>query len=582
MKLTTIEFFKNTPFTDFQNYIHFTSDQERDNFFASGKYAVVSKSTNFNMVKDRLMIRVQMSTIETYGVNYCRWYNDFDQRYYYAYVMTSEYVNYDTIEFGLVLDLITTFCQGNFAKYINNPYVFRQSLTTATWNQYKNWLSTNSDTLVFPKTYTYQKVQRWLRYYVIFTCSVDLKSDFGDEDNPKLVTSDGQTYDGIVSPVNLYCAKAQGDFTALMNKLKDYPWIAQNIKNVAIVPAAVVDDDDLTEITGAKNDGVNASHICTFKNNGKTKTVDLDGLRMEKDILKQNFDFDTDIPDWVMREQYANIEMDDWAGQSVSLDPAFLPVSGLRIVAQAMFGYHNEIRVIPDQYKSSDSEPSVSGLYRGSYANSGIIFKVFDDIPVLVDNYKLSYASTAHQRQLANSRTITGRIDQITNPNTSLQDKFYNAVSLTTGLAGGVASHALSQFNDEYEYYRTQKAELADKAISAPSVGEQNNSQSFNMSAGIFGVTLKFSSIGTYVHQVIRYHNTFGFDFGGQLADIESIYSMPKMNFLKVDGNLTIPDMPAQFVQQLKATLQNGVKLWHNNGMANPFIQRLDDNMANE
>ena len=33
MKLTQFTFYKNTPFTDFQNTIDFGSNQRRDNFF---------------------------------------------------------------------------------------------------------------------------------------------------------------------------------------------------------------------------------------------------------------------------------------------------------------------------------------------------------------------------------------------------------------------------------------------------------------------------------------------------------------------------------------------------------------------
>lgn len=53
-------------------------------------------------------------------------------------------------------------------------------------------------------------------------------------------------------------------------------------------------------------------------------------------------------------------------------------------------------------------------------------------------------------------------------------------------------------------------------AISAPSIGSQNNSQSFNMSKGIFGVTVRFASIGAEnMERVLTYYNTFGFDFRG-------------------------------------------------------------------
>lgn len=57
---------------------------------------------------------------------------------------------------------------------------------------------------------------------------------------------------------------------------------------------------------------------------------------------------------------------------------------------------------------------------------------------------------------------------------------------------GGVAKNASSQFTSEWEYYRDQNAKFADLAISAPTVGEQNNSQSFNIAKIFLVLRLSF------------------------------------------------------------------------------------------
>lgn len=586
MKLTKIDLFYNTPFTDFQNTIHFDSEEERDEFFTD-RYSMVSLELPFNFVRDRLVLNTRLTTEQVNGLNYLRFKNDFDNgRWYYCFVMGTSYINNGVTQVGLVVDTIMTFTQGDFTKYLNNVLVDRQSLDNDGYEKYRDWLMTNDDVLVFPKRYTAQKIEKWKDFYVVFQCSVDLESDFGSEDDPKLHTSEGQTYDGIVSPVDLYCMKSPSNFTTLMHNLKNYPWISQNINNVAMIPADVIDDDDLHRIKRASNAGINAAHVYKFKNNGRTKSVVMEDISFKQDELNELFGFDDGLPEWCMREEYTNIELNGWNGQRISLAPTFLPQkTGLRMVAQAIFGYHNEIRCFPDQYKSN-GENSINGLYRGTYANQAIIFDVFDDIPVLVDNYKLSKASTAHQRELGNQRTISGKINTALNPNASPKDRFYNAVEATTGFLGGglnplsIAKSALGQFTDEYEHYRDQNAQLADMAIAAPSVGAQNNSQSFNISAGIFGVTVKFSSIGErYMRQVMRYHGTFGFSFKGQNVPVESITSLPMMNFLKFTGNFNIPNVPSQFIQQLKTTFENGVKFWHNqNGLDNPFTQDLTYN----
>lgn len=585
MKLTEIDFFYNTPFNDFQNFIHFKTDKQRDDFF-TGRYnmKVYEPARRFNFVKDRLELRTRLTTLETYGLNYLRFRSMFDNdRWYYARVMDVRYINDGVTALDLVLDVVTTFMQGDFTKNLGLVQVQRMSLAKNHIYKWHKWLMTNNDVLSFPKSYTRQFIEAWKYYFVVFTTSVSLLDDFGTEDDPKLKTSVGQTYDGIVSPVDLYCCKSQDDFTSLMKYLKDYPWISQNINNVAIIPSEVVDEKDLVKIRDAKQDGINSANIYRFKNKGKTRSFVMDNITLPKENFDEYFNFDDSIPFWALRQEYANIELNAWNGQQVTLAPVFLPDYGLRMIAQSTFGYHNEIRCFPDQYKD-DGENSINGLYRGTYINQGITFDVFDDIPVLVDNYKLGKAQTAHQRALNNDRQISSRISDVLNPNKSLQDRFFNAVSLTTSLAGGgvlgVAKNALGQFTSEWEYYRDQNAKFADMAISAPSVGSQNNSQSFNMSKGIFGVTVRFASIGAEnMERVLTYYNTFGFDFSGQLLHLEKPDTLPMLNYYQFAGNWVLPGIPPQFMEQLKVQCQNGIKLWKNNGTDNPFTQNTRFNM---
>lgn len=585
MKLTEIDFFYNTPFNDFQNFIHFNTDKERDDFF-TGRYnmKVYEPARRFNFVKDRLELRTRLTTLETYGLNYLRFRSMFDNdRWYYARVMDVRYINNGVTALDLVLDVVTTFMQGDFTKDLGLVQVQRMSLAKNHIYKWRKWLMTNNDVLSFPKSYTRQFIEAWKDYFVVFTTSVSLLDDFGTEDDPKLKTSVGQTYDGIVSPVDLYCCKSQDDFTSLMKYLKDYPWISQNINNVAIIPSEVVDEKDLVKVKDAKQDGINSANIYQFKNKGKTRSFVMNNITLPKENFDEYFNFDDSVPFWALRQEYANIELNAWNGQQVTLAPIFLPDYGLKMIAQSTFGYHNEIRCFPDQYKDN-GENSINGLYRGTYINQGITFDVFDDIPVLVDNYKLGKAQTAHQRALNNDRQISSRISDVMNPNKSLQDRFFNAVSLTTSLAGGgvlgVAKNALGQFTSEWEYYRDQNAKFADMAISAPSVGSQNNSQSFNMSKGIFGVTVRFASIGAEnMERVLTYYNTFGFDFSGQLLYLEKPDSLPMLNYYQFAGNWVLPGVPPQFMEQLKVQCQNGIKLWKNNGTDNPFMQNTRFNM---
>ena len=581
MKLTEIQLLKNTPFTDLVNTIHFESDTERDLFFDS-HYDKITFENKFDMVKDRLTIQAPLSPGQTYGVNYARFRSEYDNnKWYYCFVTNCEYVNDRVMNVYMMIDTVMTFLQGDFTPFLSNVQVLRQSLNMSSFSKYKDYLLTNSDVLKFPKRYRYQALQGWKEQCVVFTSSVSLASDFGNEDNPKLRTSAGQTYDSVVSPVDLYLCSSQSVFSSIMTVLSNYPWISQNINNVAIVPADMVDQKDFENFHSEKTPALNQVGFYQLKNGGKTKTQKLEQISSTMDQINERLFGNENVPDFVKREEYGNLTLTDWSGQTVDYNPAFLPSDGLQVFGQSTFGYHNEIRVFADRYQS-DQENSIDGLWRGAYTMNGLIFDQFDDIPVLVDNYKLSYAQSAHQRALANSKTISGRLNQITSPNTSIKDKIYNSVALTTSLYSksplGVASNAVGMLGNEYEYYRQQKAELEDKAISAPTVGSQNNSQAFNIAKGVYGVTVKYQSISENdLQQVIKYHALFGFEFK-QVVPVEKVDTCKKCNFLQCTGNFSLRNVPSTFMPQLKATLENGVRFWKNNNTENPFSQSLHDN----
>lgn len=583
MKLTEIQLFKNTPFTDLVNTIHFESDAERDQFF-DDHYDKITFENKFDMVKDRLTIQAPLSPMQTYGVNYGRFRSEYDNnKWYYCFVTNCEYVNDRVMNVYMMIDTVMTFLQGDFTPFLSNVQVLRQSLNMSSFSKYKDYLLTNSDVLKFPKRYRYQALQGWKEQCVVFTSSVSLASDFGNEDNPKLRTSAGQTYDSVVSPVDLYLCSSQSVFSSIMTVLSNYPWISQNINNVAIVPAEMVDQKDFENFHSDKTPALNQVGFYQLKEGGKTKTQKLDKISSTLDQINERLFGNKNVPDFVKREEYGNLTMTDWSGQIVDYNPAFLPSDGLQVYGQSTFGYHNEIRVFADRYQT-DQENSIDGLWRGAYTMNGLVFSQFDDIPVLVDNYKLSYAQSAHQRALANSKTISGRLNQITSPNTSIKDKIYNSVALTTSMYSksplGVASNAVGMLGNEYEYYRQQKAELEDKAITAPTVGSQNNSQAFNIAKGIYGVTVKYQSISENdIQQVIKYHALFGFEFK-QVVPIEKVDSCKKCNYLQCTGNFSLKNVPSTFMPQLKATLENGVRFWKNNDTEKPFGQSLHDNFS--
>ena len=137
--------------------------------------------------------------------------------------------------------------------------------------------------------------------------SVDLTKDFGDEDDPKLRTSSGGVHDDIVSPLDLYCCKSKEQFTAMMNVLARYPWISQNISNVAIVPADLVTDSNLTKTTNSHVTDLDAIEFYRFTQNSKTNDLGALFNYPTQEALNVCFGFKPDTPSYMLRGEYANV-----------------------------------------------------------------------------------------------------------------------------------------------------------------------------------------------------------------------------------------------------------------------------------
>ena len=563
MKLTYFDFYYNTPF-DLTNTMHFDSFDQRDEFFSGDVYnrTQVAPAQPFNFVRDRLTLKASISTEDCNGLNYCRFWNEFQHEWYYCFVERTEYINDRVTKLYLVCDVLMTFTQGEFTNDVGQVYVDRMSATQEEINNDRLFLMTNDDVLKMPKQYRHKDLQYWEELTVVFTSSVDLTGDFGTENDPKLKTSKGQTHDNLTSPVDIYVAEDEEHFNKFMEGLADYPWIAQNINDVALLPTDVVDINDFEEIK-AKNDFV-SHNLYKFKNNTHTSSVEADELKVNNfDELKAKFGL-VGYPDFIFREGYTNIDLTNWQGQQIKIDPVLLNGYTMKIMCQATFGYHNEIDCFVDQYNDG-GENSITGLYRGSYKDNAIIFKDFNSIPVLIDNYKLGKANTAHQRALANSNTFTGKVNRVLDSNNDIQDRFMSALSLTSsvtslsGIAGGLTS--------DYDYYRKQRAEFADMAISAPTVDQQDTSNGFAIGRYHYGLTTHYSGIdASDADKVVRYHANFGFDYGNTLKYLNPISTKKVVGYYKFTGAYSIGFVPSQFNAQLKLQFENGVRMYRYNG----------------
>src|SRR5699024_8758040 len=163
LKLTKFRFFKNTPLIDFQNTIHFSSNSERDRFFLDvGNYPELSvQHENFNFIRDRTSMIIDVLYSKIPGVNYCTCKSDFEDNRFYAYVIDYEYLNDQAIRVNLLVDGIMTYTQGSVLEKLPNLSIERQHLTRSKYES-NIWELKNNDDILKTNTKRYFKTERVL------------------------------------------------------------------------------------------------------------------------------------------------------------------------------------------------------------------------------------------------------------------------------------------------------------------------------------------------------------------------------------------------------------------------------------
>lgn len=579
-KTTKFVFFYNTPFTDYQNTVHFSSNAERDNYFLNGNHfsAYDYSSTPFNFIRDRSQVRVRMSWQEAQGINYCTFKSDFENRRYYAFVNAIEYLNDEAIQMTLVIDTIMTYTQGDTLERLNNVNVLRQHLPRSSYEYMLPTLRNNDDVLkASNKYYVANFLEQFGGNYVLFQSSADLSKEFGSKKEPNLDSSKGITYDYITSPVNLY-VMTYNDFNNFMDKMSKYAWITQNFQKIQLIPEKFINSNDLVNVK-TKED---IKGLKTLKDGATSNQWTLNDLTVSFDRLQEFIGVSQDELRHLVRNEYVTIELYSWNGDALLIDAGKVRTdTGLKFRTKSIIGYHNEVRVYPVDYNSGDVEQPIKAtngqtlIDTGSFLNTAITFDSFAEVPILIDNGILGQSQQANRVKNAESKLITNRMNNVAT-GSDPKSKFYDTASIISNIS---PTQLFSKFNDEYDFYKDQQAEYKDLALQPPTTTSSEMGNAFQIANSINGLTMKIGvpSVAD-VETIAKYYYMFGYEINDPYTQIEPIDSMTVCNYLRINGSYTIPGIDTTLVDQMKALLESGVRFWHNDGSSNPMQQNIQQN----
>lgn len=168
---------------------------------------------------------------------------------FFYFITSIDYIAPNTTQLTLQLDVWTTYYQRiNFGRsYLERGHM-GIAATDSFDNYGKNWLTQPEGLDMGSEHQIIRTYRRMLAditnndYSVIVTSTVnlDVENGYGDVNNPRVSMADPSNAEGLPNGVEIYVCTYK-DFRQGMLGLKNYPWIAQGIGSITIVPKDIVD-----------------------------------------------------------------------------------------------------------------------------------------------------------------------------------------------------------------------------------------------------------------------------------------------------------------------------------------------------
>ena len=168
---------------------------------------------------------------------------------FFYFITSIDYIAPNTTQLILQLDVWTTYYQHiNFGRsYLERGHM-GIAATDSFDNYGKNWLTQPEGLDMGSEHQIIRTYRRMLAditnndYSVIVTSTVnlDVENGYGDANNPRVSMADPSNAEGLPNGVEIYVCTYK-DFRQGMLGLKNYPWIAQGIGSITIVPKDIVD-----------------------------------------------------------------------------------------------------------------------------------------------------------------------------------------------------------------------------------------------------------------------------------------------------------------------------------------------------
>lgn len=215
--------------------LSFADKNEQYNYFRSKAIRVF---TDFKYIREHRGVKVPVNAEEIGNACYICFKNQASGKWYYAFVTQVIYINPETSLLNFEIDVYQTFL---FDMFIRDCDISREHVANDDFKT--NTIQEPVD--VGDYVIAHEEVQVLgdldSNYPFIILSAIDLLSDPGTLEEPKVTAAQGGVYGGLPSAVRAYLVEPHqwgtSSITAIMEALSSYPWVSQSILAIYAVPS---------------------------------------------------------------------------------------------------------------------------------------------------------------------------------------------------------------------------------------------------------------------------------------------------------------------------------------------------------
>lgn len=256
---------------------------------------------------------------------------------FFYFITSIDYIAPNTTQLTLQLDVWTTYYQRiNFGRsYLERGHM-GIAATDSFDNYGKNWLTQPEGLDMGSEHQIVRTYRRMLAditnndYSVIVTSTVnlDVENGYGDANNPRVSMADPSNAEGLPNGVEIYVCTYK-DFRQGMLGLKNYPWIAQGIGSITIVPKDIVDFGG-TKIDVGKDSGTGKWTWLTNHSVYINRNYSLTDASFRNEFLSLLPKEYQELKKFVT-SPYCIVELTTYSGNPVEFRPESIRTAGINI-----------------------------------------------------------------------------------------------------------------------------------------------------------------------------------------------------------------------------------------------------------